>query len=108
MSRLTGVVLQEEMGLDITSYSPLTQSWTDDPRTVIDRKGRQVLLLPAPPKDWVHNPKCEYLIRDGLVMLGQDNMPIKRYDGAPLTISSRPPPWLMEGLRRVLGMTYEE
>ena len=96
------------MAVNITSYSPVTASWTDDPMTVRDLQGRAVLFVNDLSNDWDHGSKGEFLIFEGLIMLGQDHKPIKEYPGAPLTVCSRPHPSFVEGLRRTFGMTYYE
>lgn len=100
------------MSLDITSHNQITQGWSDDdPSTVRDSEGRQVLLMSTPPADWMHNPTCGYLMCDGLVMLDQNDRPIKDYPGAPRTMGSKKsqsPAIVLEGLRRLLGMTYSD
>ena len=96
------------MSLDFTSYSPLMLGWSADPDSIQDSKGRLVCRMERPPKDWSHNPRTGYLEHDGLVMLDQNNRPIKDFPGAPRTLKGTAPPWEVEGLRRSLGMTYWE
>ena len=97
------------MSLNYTSYSPRLQDWTEDPRSIRDSKGRQVCLMQRPPADYKRGPKCEkYLMCSGLVMLNDNNRPIKDYPGAPLTLSNDSPPYILEGLRRCCGMTVFE
>ena len=96
------------MSENITSYSPVTRSWTEDPHSIKDSKGREVMYLTARPQDLPHNPKCGYLMCERLVMLDHNNRPIKAYPGAPRTLAAdtvEPRAFLLEGLRRVLGMT---
>lgn len=76
-----------------------------------DSKGRHAFLMPTPPKDWIEGPDRASLTCDGLIMLDQNNRPVKDYPGAPLTLGSQnigSPGWLIEGLRRYFGMTYPE
>ncbi|CAD6591572.1 MAG: hypothetical protein ASARMPREDX12_005259 [Alectoria sarmentosa] len=101
-------VWRKEMGLNYTSYSPLTQGWIDASDAVRDSKGRQVLSMPARPADLKHNPKCDYLIFEGLVMLDQNNRPIKDYPGVPLTLSKDISDTLIAALRKCLGMTVSD
>lgn len=96
------------MTLNYTSYSPITQGWTDDLSSMKDSKGRDTLWLPSPPPDYVHMPKCGYLMFEGLVMLDDNNRPIKDFPGAPLTLETKVPGHLLEGLRRYFGMTHSE
>lgn len=108
---LTGIAFQEGMSLDRTSYSPITRGWTDDPHSMRDSKGRQAFLMPEHPADWKHNPKCDYLMFDGLILLDQNDRPMKDYPGAPLTLGndqSELPGYLIIGLQRYFGMTFSE
>lgn len=103
-----GIVWQEGMSENITSYSPLIRDWTEDPHSIKDSKGRELMFMAARPQDLTHNPECGYLMCEGLVMLDHNNRPIKAYPGAPRTLavdSTEPRAFLLEGLRRVLGMT---
>ena len=103
------VVWRSPMSLNYTSYSPKLQDWTEDPRSIRDSKGRQVCLMRRPPADYKRGPKCEkYLMCSGLVMLNDNNRPIKDYPGVPLTLSNDSPPYVLEGLRRCCGMTVFE
>lgn len=105
---LTTIVWEKEMGLNYNSYSPFTKEWNEDRGSVKDHQGRQVFFMNRRPNDLKHNPECGFLAFEGLVMLDHRNKPIKNYPGAPLTLKTNPAPWLMEGLKRCLGMTYQE
>lgn len=108
---LTRTVFAKGTSLDYTGYSPLTRDWTDDPRSIKDSEGQEVMFLPVRPPHLPHNPKCGYLMCEGLVMLDQDNIPIKEYPGAPRTLATsveKAPGYLLQGLRSILGMTVEE
>ena len=96
------------MSNNYTSYSPFTCDWTADPASVRDSKGRQVHFLPTRPTDLPSDPKCGYLMCEGLVMLDQNDRVIKAYPGAPRTLSTALPGWMIESLKRVFGMTYPE
>ena len=96
------------MGTDYTSYSPLIHSWTTDPTSVVDSKGRHVFSMKKPPEDWIQNPNYSLLIYNGLVMLDHDDHPIRDIPGLPLTLETRAPPWLLEGLRRCTKITIPE
>ena len=103
------VVWHEGMSENITSYSPLVRDWTEDPHSIKDSKGRELMFMAARPQDLTHNPECGYLMCEGLVMLDHNNRPIKAYPGAPRTLAAdtiEPQAFLLEGLRRVLGMTH--
>ena len=105
---LTIIAFLERMSSDYTSYSSVTCSWTDDPSSIKDSEGQEVLFLSARPPHLPHNPECGHLMCEGLIMLDQDNKPIKAYPGAPRTLASDAPAYLLQGLRSVLGMTVEE
>lgn len=108
---LTSIVFIKGMSLDYTSYSPVTSAWTNDPRSIRDSEGEEVLFLPARPPHLPWNPECGLLICEGLVMLDQDNVPIKDYPGAPRTLATsvgEGPGHLLQGLRSILGMTVKE
>lgn len=105
---LMRIVFREGMSTDYTSYSPMTQSWTEDLKSVRDYMGRQVLLLPERPVDLEHNPKAPYIMLRGLVMLNTNNRPVKDYPGAPQVMSTHERDIVVEGLRRVCGMTVSE
>ena len=79
-----------------------------DPNSIRDGKGRLVCLMEKPPRDWSHNPRMGYLQCEGLILLDQYNWPIKNFPGAPRTLKGKESPWIIEGLRRSLGMTYWE
>ena len=108
---LTIIVFEEGMSSDYTSYSPVTCNWTDDPRSITDSEGQEVMFLPARPPHLPHNPECDFLMCEGLIMLDQDDKPVKAYPGAPRTLASdviQSPGYLLQGLRSILGMTVEE
>ena len=94
--------------MDYTSYSPLTRDWTPDPHSIKDRKGRKVMMLSRPPLDWASNLKTSPLMFEGLIILDINNMPIRDFPGAPLTLKSTEEEWYLEGLRRCFGMTVHE
>ena len=102
------LVWTKEMGTDYTSFSPLTQDWTEDPKTVVDSKGRQVLFMNTYPKGWDNRPKYGRLIIDGKIILDHRSKPVRDIPGLPLTLSSDPPGWLLEGLRRCTKIGIEE
>ena len=105
---LMRTVWERGMSLNYTSYSPVTQDWTSDPASIRDLKGRQVCLMRHPPADWTHNPKTGFLTHEGLVVLDENNRPVKDFPGAPLALSNKVPAYLLEGLRRTFGMTIPE
>ena len=102
------IVFSKGMSTNYTSYSPLTLDWTEDPHSIKDSKGRELMFMPARPQDLTHNPICGHLMCEGLVMLDHNNRPIKAYPGAPRTLAVgtiEPQAFFLEGLRRVFGMT---
>ncbi len=105
---LMKIVFREGSSPNYTSYSPVTREWTADPASVTDSKGRQVHFLPTRPVDLHYNPADGYLKCDGLVLLDQNNRAIKAFPGAPRTLSTETPGWLLESLRRVFDMSYPE
>ena len=108
-SKLMILVFQQGIPPNYTSYSPITQGWNDDNlRSMRDSQGRHAFLMPDPPPDWQHNPYSGYMMYNGLVMLDQNNRPVKDYPGAPLTVSYDAKASLIEGLRRYFGMTYSD
>ena len=108
-SELTILAFPPGIPPNYTSYSPITQGWNDDNLwSMRDSRGRHAFLMPAPPTDWQHNPHSGYLTYNGLVMLDQNNRPVKDYPGAPLTLSYDATASLIEGLRRYFGMTYSD
>lgn len=96
------------MGTDYTSFSPLTQGWNEDPKSVIDSKGRQILLMEKRPADWIRKPIYGPLIHNGLVMLDHENNPVRDIPGIPFTLEATAPGWLLEGLRRCMSMEIPE
>ena len=94
--------------LNYISYSPITSVWTEDPHSVKDGEGQEVLYLTEPPAYWTHNPKCDSLMYEGLIVLDVNGRPIKAYPGAPLTLSVETPDYILLGLHRVFGMTMPE
>ena len=105
--KLIRIVWRKEMGTNYTNYSPIASKWTEDLASSLDNEGRQVCFMTKPP-DVEHNPKCEYLTHDGLVLLDQNNDPVKYYPGALRTLDNNCPGYLSEGLHRVFGMTYNK
>ena len=104
-NELTDVVWTEAMGTNCTSFSPLTQSWNEDPNSIIDSKGRQVIWMKKPPADWIRNLKYGPLIHKGLIMLDQKDKPVRDIPGLPMTLSTKAPAYLLAGLERCLGLT---
>ena len=96
------------MGTNLTSYSPLIQSWTEDPDTVLDSKGRRVFTMKNPPIDWIDEPPYGHLTYNGLIMLDYENRPVKDIPGLPLTLSGETKAWLLEGLRRCTKIEVNE
>ena len=78
-----------------------------EPRSVLDTKGRQVLLMNRP-KD--HNVKVSYnlLQLNGYVLLDSDDDPVRDVPGLPLTLSTEIEGWFIAGLRRSLKMEVKE
>ena len=105
--KLIRIVWRKEMGTNYTSYSPIASKWTKDPASILDHKGRKVCFMKRP-SDLKHNPKCEYVMHNGLVLIDQNNDPVKDYPGAPRTLDNDCPGYLLEGLHRVFGMTINE
>ncbi len=105
---LTKTVFQEGSSLNCTSYSPVTREWTSDPASVTDSKGRHVHFLRTRPAELHHDPAHGYLRCEGLVMLDHNDRAIKAFPGAPRTLSTDTPGWLLESLRRVFDMSYPE
>ena len=96
------------MSLDFTSYSPLMLGWSADSDSIQDSKGRQVMMMPQPPKDWSSDVTTKPLIYGGLVILDINNRPIRDFPGAPAALASTENTWFLEGLRRCFGMTVYE
>ncbi|KAL9066474.1 MAG: hypothetical protein Q9161_007537 [Pseudevernia consocians] len=94
----------EDMGTDYTSFSPLTQGWTNDLMSVIDFKGRHIFSMEARPADLMGKPVYGNLLYNGLVMLDQENDPVRDIPGIPHTLDASAPGWLLEGLRRCTSM----
>ena len=95
-------------GTNITSFSPFTQGWTENPNSVLDSKGRRVFDMETFPIDWVGEPRYGHLTLDGLIMLDFDNRAVKDIPGLPLTLSTGCDPWLLEGLRRCTRIETKE
>ena len=96
-------------GTDYTSFSYLTRDWTEDPRSVLDIQGRQVLLLERPPADYV-NMKVTYkpLKLYGKILLDHNNNPVRDVPGLPLTLKTDIEGWFITGLRRALKIEVKE
>ena len=105
---LTERVFRMGMSDNYTSYSRATRDWSADPASVRDSKGRQVHFLATRPADLPPDPYCGYLMCEGLFMLDHNDRVIKAYPGAPRTLSTDLPGWMIESLKRVFGMTYPE
>ena len=96
------------MGTNYTSFSPLTQGWTNDLMSVIDFKGRHIFSMEARPADLMDKPVYGNLLYNGLVMLDQENNPVRDIPGIPHTLDASAPGWLLEGLRRCTYMEVPE
>ena len=97
------------LGTNLTSFSPLTRGWTEDPNSMLDSKGRRVFDMETSPSDWVKEPRYGHLTFNGLIMLDHDNRAVKDIPGLPLTLStSSQNGWLLEGLRRCTRIETKE
>ena len=96
------------MSLNHISYSPITNAWTDDPHSVKDSESQEIFYLTEPPVYWIHNPKYDYLMYEGSIVLDVNGRPIKVYPGAPFTLSTQTLDYMLLGLHRVFGMTMPE
>ena len=109
MQTLTNIVWQPSIGLNYTSFSPLVDSWSEARLdSVMDSQGNAVFFLPKRPPYLKRTFKGDPLIFDDLVMLDHKNKPVRNYPGAPLTLDSRERAFVLDGLRRTLGMTVRE
>ena len=105
---LIKVVWTPKKGVNQDSFSYLTRGWNKKPWSVLDTKGRQVLLMNQRPKD--HNVKVSYnpLQLNGCVLLDSDDDPVRDVPGLPLTLSTEIEGWFIAGLRRSLKMEMKE
>ncbi len=94
--------------LNITSYCPAQQNWTPDKATVIDSKGRQILFMVDAPNDFVHNPKVGPMIHSGLIMLDNDDHPVRDFPNVPRCFSTALEGWYLESIRRCTEMIITE
>ena len=97
-----------DLGVDRTSFSKLTRGWTEEPWSVVDAKGRQVLLMKKPPADFKTKVTYDLLELDGYILLDSDNNPVRDIPGLPLTLETNLKPWFITGLRRSLKMEVKE
>ena len=95
------------MGTDYTSFSPLTQGWTEDPATIVDAKGRQVMFTKEP-DDWEKKPRYQPLMINGYIILDHDHRPVRDIPGLPLTLANQAGGGLLEGLRRCQRVKTKE
>lgn len=102
------VVYSEDMGTDITSYSPLTQGWTADPDSVRDFRGRPVFSIKKHEAGWTGRAQYGPLLYNGIVMLDCKDNPVRDVPGLPLTLQTEAPAWLLAGLRRCMSFTIDE
>ena len=98
----------EDMGDDLTSFSPLTQGWNEDPNSVLDSQGRRVFTMKKRPTGWIRRAQYGPLIYNGLVMLDYKDNPVRDIPGIPLTLATQAPAWLLAGLRRCIDLTVDE
>ena len=96
------------MGTDYTSFSRFTQGWSEDPSTVTDSQGRQVLLMEKPRDTGAQKPVYGPLMHNGYIILDEKNEPVRDIPGLPLTLSTTAKGWFIEGLRRCLGLKIKE
>ena len=108
--RLIEAVWAPHEGTDQTSFSNLTRGWTeDDLWSVVDAKGRHVLLMNQPPADFkAKKVKHEPLKLGGCVLLDGRNKPVRDIPGLPLTLATKIEPWFLIGLRRSLRIDLNE
>ena len=95
------IVWTEDMGTNYTSFSPMTQGWNEeDPHTIVDPQGRQVLFMEKPPVDWDKKPVYNNLMYQDCVVLDHRRKPVRDIPGFPLTLDSTASGLFLEGLRR--------
>ena len=105
---LMEAVWTPNMGVDCTSFSYLTQGWTENPRSVFDAKGRQVLLMNQRPADFNIKVTYDLLKLNGCILLNSDNNPVRDVPGLPLTLETKLEGWFITGLRRSLRIEMKE
>lgn len=98
----------EDMGTDVTSFTPLTQGWYGDVSSVVDSKGRQVFSMNKPPAEWKQYPEYRPLIHKGLIMLDQKDRPVRDIPGLPLTLSTKIPAFMLAGLERCFNAKFHQ
>lgn len=95
------IVYSEDMEIDHTIFSPLTQGWNEDPDSVIDSQGScifNVKTLGGLYKRYQIRSfglqQARDLADNGLVMLDHKDIPLRDVPGLPLTLQTEAPAWL--------------
>lgn len=105
---LTRVVWTPDMGVDYTSFSPVTQGWNSNPSSVVNSQGRQVFSIITPPENWQVIPPYGPLVHRGSVLLDHKNKPVRDIPGLPFTLSTEVKGWFLGGLRRCIQVHVKE
>ena len=79
----------------------------------MDRQGNKVLLMDQPPEHSVHqrqngNMIYHHRVYGDMVVIDQNNHPVRTFADVPRTLSSEIEAWRVEGLQRTTGMTIYE
>lgn len=106
--KLTRVAWTPDMGVNYTSFSPVTQGWNSDPSSVVDSQGRQIFSITTPPENWTILPPYGPLMHRGCVLLDHKSQPVRDIPGLPLTLSTSVEGWFLGGLRRCIQLEMRE
>jgi len=93
---------------DDTSFEPAQASWGPDRAdwdNIVDARGRKVLYELKPPTDLPKPPQPTPWIHDGLVLLDQDNHPVRHIPGLNRAFSSELESFRIEALKRLFPQT---
>ena len=71
------------MGVDYTSFSPVTEGWNSNPSSVVNSQGRQVFGMTTPPENWQVIPPYRPLVHRGYVLLDDKDKPVRDIPGLP-------------------------
>ena len=96
------------MGVDYTSFSPVTQGWNSNSSSVVNSQGRQVFSITKPPENWQVIPPYRPLVYRGWVLLDDKDKPVRDIPGLPLTLATSVEGWFLGGLRRCIQLHMKE
>ena len=98
---------------DITSHCNFHKSWTFDKNTILDRHGNNVLCIDERPEGFKPQRSDGHMtyrhhVHGNLVVIDQNNHPVRNFADVPRVLSSEIEGWRIEGIQRTTGMTIYE